>query len=684
MNLIKSFNFKFLKENMKKSKGAIALLLLVVPIFTLLVTVLVLNNYNVNVPSKMSFMPINFIGLYIIPVIMSFTLFGYVYKKKSVDFINSQPINRKTIFVTNTIGGIILITIIQFITAIILLLCGAFLPNLAIFPQMILDIFIMMWISYVFVFLATNLAMSVSGTFCTQIVLTMLILFLVPFCVDSFKGFENGKNYEMINGEHIQNIYVHTDDYYTMPYQPFNSLFTFKTDDFDYFSAKGMSRMAILGIVYYFIGLYLFKNRKMEHNEESFANEKIHILVKALTIFPMIILLNIADGGKEFNIIALAIIITYYFIYDFLVKRKLKLKTSLIYLVLTLVVLQGICSTNEKLKESLSMPKLNSENIASVKIQSLYYNDYYGEYMNLNNTKLGGHIENKELINLILESAYKVYIENGVKATEKAEVIIEDGIATDTVVATSYANGNETANCRITFKMKNGKILSTSLYIYLEDLEKIMELLSKEEKFMQNIKNAMIKNGVLSVNNYMFLKDEEKKLVEKEIETKVNTMNFKELTEDTYYTRKTYIQKYYYDNHKLQGISIPADITDEVLKIASKYMNIACVEKIKNEIDRTYNYQVYNQGENINGTENETSTYLYYSDDITKFILENENESFDVTKPYLVINMEGWYNLQFYTNKVDEITNIITKAQEYEKSLEYEKNDIFEIIDKEF
>lgn len=118
MNLIKSFNFKFFKENVKKSKGAIALLVLIVPIFITLITILCLNDSNVNVPSKGSFLFINFIGMYFIPVLMSSALFGYVYKKKSVDFINSQPINRKTIFVTNTIGGIVLITIIQLLTAV--------------------------------------------------------------------------------------------------------------------------------------------------------------------------------------------------------------------------------------------------------------------------------------------------------------------------------------------------------------------------------------------------------------------------------------------------------------------------------------------------------------------------------------------------------------------------------------
>ena len=178
MNLIKSFNFEFLKENIKKSTGLVILLSLVVPVFTLLVIILGINNTeNIVVTNKTPLLIINFIGMYIIPVLISFVLFGYVYKKSSVDFINSKPINRKSIFITNTIGGILLITAIQLITAIILIVCNFVLPKVIIFPELVIDIFVMMWVSYVFVFLATNIAMSLSGTFLTQIVLTMLILF---------------------------------------------------------------------------------------------------------------------------------------------------------------------------------------------------------------------------------------------------------------------------------------------------------------------------------------------------------------------------------------------------------------------------------------------------------------------------------------------------------------------------
>ncbi len=679
MNLIKSFNLKFFKENLRKSKGAIALMLLVAPVFTLLVTVLLFNNNNVNVPSKVSLFTIDYIGMYIIPVIMSSVLFGYVYKKKSVDFINSQPINRKTIFVTNTIGGIILITIIQAITAILLLICGAILPKVLIFPQMVLDIFIMMWISYVFVFLVTNLAMSMSGTFYTQIVLTMLIIFLLPFCYDVFIESGEGINSELVSSDYSYNIYVRSDNYYTLPYQAFHSIFFLNTQEFDWFSAKSMSRMVILGIAYYFIGLHLFKNRKMENNEESFANEKIHILVKALTIFPMIIFLNLVNGEKEFNIIAIAIIITYYFIYDFIVKRRLKLKTSLIYLVLTMVLLQGICSTSEKIKKSMPLSKLNTENIASVKLQNFNYYDYSNNYYNGKNASLGGYIENKEFINLLLDSAYRAYIE------DVGDYTVDDKFAGDLNVLNSSADISKptmknTVNFEIMIKMKNGKVYDTNLDIYVEDFEKIKTELNKEEKFVQNIKDRIIQNGVLTINNYMFVEGEEKKVIAKEIESKVNSMNLEELLQENYTHKKSYICKYYYEKHRLQGITIPAEISDEILKIVSKHTNKAVVEKIKKDLDKTYNYQVYSQNQNLNENLGETKTYLYYSDDITKFILYNENENFDITKPYVVIDIDGRYSLQFYTNKVEEIENIINKAQEYEKSLDEENNKEYEII----
>ena len=111
MNLMKLFNFKFLMQNIKKSKALIILLTIVVPMFTSIMLLSIDVNYAL---PFWELSIINIIGMYIIPIVLSMTLFNYVYKKNSVDFIGSMPLSRNTIFLTNTIGGIaiIIITII--------------------------------------------------------------------------------------------------------------------------------------------------------------------------------------------------------------------------------------------------------------------------------------------------------------------------------------------------------------------------------------------------------------------------------------------------------------------------------------------------------------------------------------------------------------------------------------------
>ena len=115
MNLMKLFNFKFLMQNIKKSKALIILLTIVVPMFTSIMLLSIDVNYAL---PFWELSIINIIGMYIIPIVLSMTLFNYVYKKNSVDFIGSMPLSRNTIFLTNTIGGIAIIIIMQLITLI--------------------------------------------------------------------------------------------------------------------------------------------------------------------------------------------------------------------------------------------------------------------------------------------------------------------------------------------------------------------------------------------------------------------------------------------------------------------------------------------------------------------------------------------------------------------------------------
>ena len=106
MNLKRLFNWPYLRQNLKKSKGLLAIILGIIPILNLLIFIAinVLSNSEASTLSRISTVAI--LGLYTIPILLSMALFGFVFKRKSVDFMMSMPLERKTIFVTNTIGGI--------------------------------------------------------------------------------------------------------------------------------------------------------------------------------------------------------------------------------------------------------------------------------------------------------------------------------------------------------------------------------------------------------------------------------------------------------------------------------------------------------------------------------------------------------------------------------------------------
>ena len=157
MNLTKLFNTSYWIENMKKSKPTLVLLMLLVPLFT---SVLLLSVEDSYLCSFVELSSVNLIGLYVIPFILSTTLFGYVYKKNSVDFIGSMPISRNSIFSTNTIGGIAFITLMQILTAICTLLLSKILSSVTIFGSMVWDIFVYYTLGYIFVFTAANLLLT--------------------------------------------------------------------------------------------------------------------------------------------------------------------------------------------------------------------------------------------------------------------------------------------------------------------------------------------------------------------------------------------------------------------------------------------------------------------------------------------------------------------------------------------
>ena len=202
MNLMKLFNINYLKQNFKKSKVILSIFIGLIPILNTIILIMNFNNNNNNVFSFTEISVINFIGIYILPIIVSICLFNYIYKKKSVDFINSMPISRKSVFVTNTLFGI-LIFLSMLIVNVLLMLILTFVFNIPITFMMIFDYLWYWFIIYMFTFSATNLAMTVSGNAITQVIVTLLLVFLIPFT--------HMYTTVLYDSNSMENIYIHCD-----------------------------------------------------------------------------------------------------------------------------------------------------------------------------------------------------------------------------------------------------------------------------------------------------------------------------------------------------------------------------------------------------------------------------------------------------------------------------------------
>ena len=357
MSLISLFNFNYLKENIKKSKAIIFLCMFLLPIINGIVFLMNCSGTDTFMPNIYELSGGILLGLYFIPIILSLTLFNFIYKRNSSDFVLSMPLNKKQIFLTNTLGGIAVIFLMQVVNFVIIFLISLIYSGVIISYRMLFDIFVIYFVSYVFVFLACNIAISVSSNKITTVVVTLLILFLLPF-IGSFVN-TGGFGYDISSNARIEcisdscrplvydcdnvkceidkknsiyraNISKIYDDSYTLPYGIlYGSLFGLDSKiDF----RVSLIKMGILSVVYLAVGLILFMRKKFEIVGTSFRSEKAHIFVRTLTTIPIVCVAYVIVREMDITfssydlfgfIFLLVLIFAYLFIYDLITRKKI-------------------------------------------------------------------------------------------------------------------------------------------------------------------------------------------------------------------------------------------------------------------------------------------------------------------------------------------------------------------------
>lgn len=599
MSLSKLFNFKYLLQNFKKSKMAIALFFIIVPIFTSLM-IIASENYAFDFITLAS---INIFGMYIIPFIFSACLFGYVFKKNSVDFMGSMPISRKCVFITNTVGGIGLIFILQLVTFLLTVLLGS-MTDCTIFASMAFDVLVYQTIAYIFVFTIANLAMSISGNVLTQIVVTILITFLIPFSHLYVRLYNGNDTYAVRDyGQSILNVTKSQN--YTAPFLLANN------GNYTY-NEVSIYKMLGLSVIYFTLGLIAFNKRKMEIAGESFDNKYAHFVVKGLTLAPFVAILIAAAESEELSIImiVLAIIAVYYFIYDLITAKKMKVKENFVGLVFSILAIYGCYSLFIGIDDSIDK-KIDVEDIKTVSIER--------------------------------RGSFKFTIDD---PTTIRKLMAATGKGTNRRYNENTKISYEQISLEIT-KNDGSEYYKKYAYILSEDINEIVA---------DNFKTFSISKNAKINERYFKLTDEERENLKTELVSTLTNTTYDDLLK---LDSESQISLYEYRDHELVELEYPISISENVAKIAIKAYNRFAYEYLNAGYDYIYYYNIWLDGKVDEVLNDKFHIALDFDNGkrLSEFILANYSENDEIDLENCIMLRSSYF--RFYTDKIDELIAVV-------------------------
>ena len=641
MNLKALFNFNFLKENVRKSKGLLAFLLGVIPIINIIFLIVLLTTSSSNLLEFDIVSFLTYAGITFIPLSLSVTLFGFVLKKKSVDFILSKPISRKSLFITNTLGGILVILVFMIINTLIFGLFGLVFESLTIPFGLLVDYFLFWFISYVFMFTVINLAIVLSGNLITSIVVALIILLIVPYLNGInyiTQDYYSGNNYIICENSDCkpESYYCYNDDdceehllnneyrlYYgkLLTYNftaPLVMLNEAANNNDTFYNSMSLIKMIVLSVIYFAIGYFVFKNRKMENNETSFKSSFAHYLVKGITLFPICLLTYaiVEETGAIGWLISIVGIIIYSVVYDLITRREIyKPVKSLIISALLFFLFTGVYASYFKVFD-------NPEKVIK-KVDSITYE--------------GMKITDTDLINNIIKSLLdknttgSSYVYNFIFTSGNTQYEVTEDI-------------NETLN----------SLLQDELNIWNKE---------KIKKFDFNRIHYM------EYNDTMIPITKELKNIIKDNIHKIDEFDIDSLSEtDTLYL-------YSYHNHHYESVMIPIKLDSELFNKIITYQNELFI-KFREKIDYELSYNLNTYDSDVFSDEDYYVFDYVIRSNMTKFInyLKNDNKIdankdltyirvYDMNKAYTITISD----VQLFKEEFDSYKEILKDNKEYQR-----------------
>lgn len=659
MNLMKLFNIKYLKQNFKKSSSVLLIFTMLIPILNTLILIMQSTKKDI-IPSFLEISLLHIIGIYILPIIISICLFSYLFKKQSVDFIGSMPIKRKTIYLSNILGGLFLI-ISMLIVNVILILLVSLVFKVHIPLIMLLEYIGIWFITYSFSLASSFLAVSISGNAITSIVVSILLIFFIPF-TSSFVNLlhEEGKNVdyllEMKDEKIVKDNYICTNkDCETNKSQNlydinlteknnsntarlFNFLFGYQEEEPD-FKLYSNTTMIILSIIYFIIGYFAFTKRKMENCETSFKNIHAHNIIKGLTLAPFMAvsyaILRESPSIISF-IFVFVLLVVYALIYDLITKKNISnLKISSFYFALFVALYIGVFSISD----------INSNDTKII------------EYGNIKKVSIDlNSINDSRVSNKILDTK-NIFIDNA----RLKELVIKNSLTNN---RTEYKN-----SITAYIKLENNKVYKLNLYTN-DDYEEILSTLYSNDLYKDIHKNIDYnKIYAVKVGNQVYNKKEQKELLSL-LEKTLNNLTLKEyifLVDKYRYTNDNnyQIKLYTYKNHDKYEYTINSYISYDLLNFVVNKNN----SYLKENLDKIHksSYEIFYQNKYFN--DNYVIDYtcmVETKDELYDYVKEEIKNQVDMKKEYITLELceEGRCYI-FTSNNISKFKKILdTKYEE--------------------
>lgn len=269
-------------------------------------------------------MPI-FLIQYIMPIVMIFLLFNFMNIRKASDFYHSIPLSKTCVYLTYTVTALIWSIVTVVVSTLLSFTIYALSLKTVINIEFVCPTIISSIILAMLVASIALLAKGLSGTIFTNIIITLIIMFLPRVIILLYTTAINTS--VKITDVSFMSL---TDIYNNIIFAPFiynNSFLIEKTAPILNASTQWYS--LILAIIYFVIGFFIHKFRKSESAGKSAAYKGVQPVVRILlgSIPLLLISFNLACGLKvytEFWLIGILVSLLAYFLYELITTKSAK------------------------------------------------------------------------------------------------------------------------------------------------------------------------------------------------------------------------------------------------------------------------------------------------------------------------------------------------------------------------